>query len=102
MAEFFQSLAPTKRYCATAEALHDLQKALGDVHDGVAAEQFVSKLLISDNDVDLTVAAGLLKLNPTAEADSLAVACVAHRKLRRTKPFLQAFGRLRVASEAAR
>jgi inorganic triphosphatase YgiF len=102
MAEFFQFLAPTKRYCATAEALHDLQKALGDVHDGVAAEQFVSKLLISDNDVDLTVAAGLLKLNPTAEADSLAVACVAHRKLRRAKPFWQAFGRLRVASEAAR
>jgi len=91
MAEFFGSLSPTKRYCAIAEALHDLQEALGDIHDGVAAEQFVSKLLIPDNNADLTVAAGLLKPNPTSEADSLAVACVAHRKLRRAKPFWRAF-----------
>ena len=90
MAEYFQSLAAAKCYGTTAKALHAVQESLGAVHDGVAAEQIISKLLVKENKADLAFAAGLLRQDLT-KANCIAVACAAHDKLQRATPFWRAF-----------
>jgi CHAD domain-containing protein len=90
MAEF-RSIAPAKRYASTAKALHAVQKSLGAVHDGVAAEQLISKLLHKENKADLAFAAGLLRQDFAPKEECIKIACDAYQTLRRTTPFWRAF-----------
>jgi len=91
MAEFFQPLASAKRYRTTSKALHAVQKSLGAVHDGVAAEQIMSKLLVKENEAELAFAAGIVQKDLTLRIDYISVACAAHGTLQRATPFWRAF-----------
>ena len=89
MAEFLKSLARTREYEKTSVALKKLQSTLGDVHDAVAAEQIVSRILEKENSAELAFAASILRGEFAAPAGSIEKASAAHAQLRRSTPFWQ-------------
>jgi inorganic triphosphatase YgiF len=86
-AEFLKSLARNRDYEKTSGALKELQSTLGKVHDAVAAEQIVSRILEKENSADLAFAASILRGEFAAPASSIEKASAAHAQLRRSTPF---------------
>ena len=82
IAEFLKSLARTRDYEKTSVALKKLQSTLGDVHDAVAAEQIVSRILEKENSAELAFAASILRGEFAAPASSIEKASAAHAELR--------------------
>ena len=87
IAEFLKSLARTRDYEKTSAALKKLQSTLGDVHDAVAAEQIVSRIVEKENSAELAFAASILRTEFAAPASSIEKASAAQAKLRRSTPF---------------
>jgi triphosphatase len=87
IAEFLQSLARAKSYRRTSEALKTLQNSLGIVHDAVAAEATLSRVLRDESSAELAFAASLLHADLTAPAACIKKASAAQAKLRRSRPF---------------
>jgi triphosphatase len=87
IAEFLQSPARAESYRRTSEALKKLQNSLGAVHDAVAAEEILSRVLRDESSAELAFAAALLHADLAAPAACIKKAAAAQAKLRRSRPF---------------
>lgn len=88
MAEFLKSYSSAKAYEPTLDTLKKLQSALGVVHDAVAAEQTVSRILRNERSAELAFAAGILHGEFVDPASCcIEKASATHAKLRSSKPF---------------
>jgi triphosphatase len=87
IAEFLRSLAPPESYGRTSEALKKLQNSLGIVHDPVAVEEILSRVLRDESSAELAFAAGLLRADLAAPAACIKKASAAQATLRRSTPF---------------
>ena len=87
MAEFVEPIAKSKSFKKIVAHLKVLQQALGEVHDGVAAEQLIGKMLKGPQDIKLVFAAGLVWQGLFPTANCIAKAVSAHRKLERQGGF---------------
>jgi len=88
MAEFLKLFSSAKAYEPTLDTLKKLRSALGVVHDAVAAEQIVSRILRNESSAELAFAAGVLHGEFVDPANCcIEEASAAHAKLRSSKPF---------------
>lgn len=87
MIEFARPLAQKKPFARMADALKTAQKALGVIHDRIAAEQMLVRLVADNADARFLFAANIFRDELAAPADCAERAREAHAALRGSAPF---------------
>jgi CHAD domain-containing protein len=83
MAEFLHPISASKRFDKVLDHLKGVQETLGKVHDGVASEQIIARVLARDSNALLVFAAGIAARVVVPSTNCIELALQSHAKLRR-------------------